>query len=101
MYVRKVRMLKRILSTDYINSFNFSITLSTSSFVLYLLNEKRTVTWLGLLLTARITWLPASAPLVHALPPLAQILLISRLKSIISLFSVFGKLTLKTVYKLL
>ena len=42
----------------YINSFSFSITASTSSFVLCLLNEKRTVTRLGLLLIARITWLP-------------------------------------------
>ncbi len=38
-----------------ISSFNFSTTLSISSFVLCLLKEKRTVTWLGLLLMALIT----------------------------------------------
>ena len=41
------------------------------------------------------------ASLVQALPPLAQILLMSRLNKIISDFSVFGKLALSTVYKLL
>jgi hypothetical protein len=50
---------------------------------------------------ALITWLPASAPLVHALPPLAQILFISKLNNIISDFSVLGKLQLNTVYRLL
>ena len=86
---------------NQMSSFSFSTTLSISSFVLFLLNEKRTVTWLGLLFTARITCEPWSAPLVQALPPLAQILLISRLKSIISLFSVLGKLALNTAYRLL
>jgi hypothetical protein len=43
---------------------------------------------------------PCWAPLVHALPPEAQILLISRLNNNISDFSEFGKLTLKIVYRL-
>ncbi len=37
------------------SSFNFSTTVSTSALVLCLLKLKRTVTWLGLLLMARIT----------------------------------------------
>src|SRR5215210_1251842 len=77
----------------YIISFNFSITISTSFSVLNLLKEKRTVTRSGLLAMARITWLPVSAPLLHALPPLVHMLLISIFKRIISLLSVLGKFT--------
>jgi len=86
-----------ITCKDQISSFNFSITASISSFVLCLLKEKRTVTRLGLLFSALMTWLPTSAPLLQALPPEAPILFIARLKSILSDFSVFGKADLKTV----
>src|SRR5450755_256032 len=85
---------------NQIISLSLPTTESTSSFVLYLLNEKRTATWLGLLLMARITCEPWSAPLVQALPPLAQILPISRLNSSISDLSVLGKDTFSTVYRL-
>src|SRR6266496_768221 len=61
------------LMRSQINSLSLVITVSTSSFVLCLLNEKRTVTRLGLLLMARMTCEAWSAPLVHALPPDAQI----------------------------
>src|ERR1700734_2321874 len=78
---------------------SFSTTRSTSARVLYLLKENLTVTWFGLLFIARITCEPCSAPLVQALPPEAQIWLISRLNKSISDFSDFGKETLNTVYR--
>src|SRR5678809_474001 len=81
-------------------SFSFSITVSISAVVLYLLNENRTGTKFGLLLIALITCEPTSAPLLQALPPDAQILFISRLNKIISDFSDFGNEAFNTVYKL-
>src|SRR6186997_2551085 len=85
---------------DQIISFSWVTTRSTSSFVLFLLKENRTVTRSEFGLIAPITWLDMFAPLVHALPPEAQILFMSRLNKISSLFWVFGKFTLNTVYKL-
>src|SRR6185437_3850881 len=88
------------IDTDYIvhiRSFNFATTWSISSRLLCLLKENLTVTWLGLLLIARMTCDPCSAPLVQALPPRSEILLMSRLNNSISDFSVLGKDTLSTV----
>ncbi len=69
--------------------------------MLCLQKEKRTVTQSVFGEMAFITWLPALAPDVQALPPLAQILFISKLKRSISERSDFGKFTLNKVYKLL
>src|SRR5690606_36691545 len=81
-------------------SFNFDTTTSTSSFVVYLLNEKRTDGLLGLDPIAVKTCEPILDPELQALPPEAEIPAISRLKSNISAISISGKQTFKTVYKL-
>ena len=62
-----------IFDPAQISSFSLAATISICSRVLCLLKENLTVTWLGLLLIARITCEPCSTPLVQALPPEAQI----------------------------
>src|SRR5690606_19432577 len=81
-------------------SFNFDTTTSTSPFVLYLLNEKRTDGVLGLDPTADNTCEPILEPELQALPPEAEIPAISRLKSDISAISISGKQSFKSVYEL-
>ena len=78
----------------------FSSVNSTSSFVLNLLNEKRTdwqSSWCG---NSANTWDPWLDPDENALPPDAAIPWISKLNNNIELQTSAGKHTLRTVYKL-
>src|SRR5574343_788917 len=82
------------------NSFSFSTTVSISSLVLFLQNEKRTA---ALLLGEPIavnTCEPTFEPEEQALPPEEEIPAMSKLNNIISPISDSGKDTFNTVYKL-
>src|SRR5690606_31336629 len=80
------------------SSFTVFTVKSISSFVLYLLKEKRTDGRVGLQSNAFNTWLPISEPELHALPPDAEIPAMSKLNKSMSAICVQGKETFNTVY---
>src|SRR5262249_4985420 len=82
------------ISTDFRKLTAYSI----SSFVLYLLKEKRTVVQSSRLASAFITCDPPASPLVQALPPETQMPAWSSSINNDSVRELLGKQTLSTVY---